>query len=324
MTASSSVRRPGRDAGFTLFDVVPTGAAIGATVHIPDVKALDAAQARELRRAWLKYGVVRIPGQQLDEAQQIAFGRWFGDFQITNPLPNPLTREDLGTARAGLRQAPRDERYPEITVVSNVVRDGQALGGLGDGELVWHSDMSQFAEPPSATIAYGVEIPRGKGNTLFASVAHAAGALPADEFEFLSALSIKHDEVFDAAGLPRRGYDLSLDPSRSPGRVQPMIIEHPETGRPVLFLGRRRHAYVPGLSLQESDALLDRLWAYATEPRFQWAHEWEQGDIAMWDNRSVLHKRESFGDAPRLLRRVVIRGSAPRPYRSAAATADAA
>jgi taurine dioxygenase len=301
---------PRFDPDFTLFGVEPSRAVIGATVHIADIRKLNAVEAAELRRAWLKYQVIRIRGQQIDDADQVAFGRWFGEFQITNPLPNPLARADLGEAQPALRQQPRDDRFPQITVVSNVVKDGLALGGLGDGELSWHSDMCQFAAPPSATIVYGVEIPEGRGRTLFTSLSHAAGDLPPARLRELSELDVKQDEVMDSAGFPRAGYPPITDVTTSPGRAQPLVTRHPETGHPVLFLGRRLYAYLVGLPLADSEALLDTLWAHATQPKFEWAQEWLPGDVVIWDNRSVLHKREPFGaDARRMLRRVVIQGA---------------
>lgn len=314
MLASSS-RALTRDPDFPLFPVEGSGAVIGATVHIPDLKQLNAEQAADLRRAWLKYQVIRIRGQQLDDADQVALGQWFGEFQISNPLPNPLTRADLTGGRPALRQERRDDRFPQITVVSNVVKDGVALGGLGDGELSWHSDMCQFEAPPSATIVYGVEIPSGRGRTFFTSLTHAAEALPADQLRSLCALSVKQDEVMDSAGYARAGYPPVTDVATSPGRAQPLVTRHPETDRPVLFLGRRLHAYVVGFAVDESEKLLDALWAHATQPRFQWAQEWLPGDVVIWDNRSVLHKREPFGaDARRMLRRVVIQGAAAKPF----------
>jgi taurine dioxygenase len=298
-----------RDIEFKLFDVVPFDAPFGATVDIDDVRTLDAAQTADLRRAWLKYQVLCIRRQHLDDAAQVAFGRRFGTLKITNMLPNPLTRKDIPGGRDDLRQAPRDDRFPEITVVSNIIEKNQALGGLGSGELSWHSDMCQFARPPSATVVYGAVIPEGQGGTSFANMALAAEALPEQELRALLALSIKQDEIMDSAGYPRAGYGPVTDVTTSPGYAQPIVTRHPETGRPVLFLGRRLYAHVVGLPLIDSEQLLDRLWAHATQPAFTWTHEWEQGDIVIWDNRAVLHKREPFDAAARrMLRRVVVEG----------------
>src|SRR5690606_5339895 len=123
-------QHPDRDSEFSLLDVVPFDAAFGASVHIDDVRTLNDEQTAELRRVWLKYSVLRIRGQKLDDAALVEFGRRFGDLKITEPLSNPLARADLLGSPAQISQAPRDQRYPEVTIVSNVVENGHALGGL--------------------------------------------------------------------------------------------------------------------------------------------------------------------------------------------------
>ncbi len=299
-------------------EVTPSGAGIGADVVIDDLARLDADAARELRLAWLEHQVVRLRGHRLEADQQLAFARWFGEFQISNPLPNPLARTDLpgvGTPEQ-VRQSVRDERRPQFTVVSNVVEQGVAVGGLGDGELTWHSDMSSFEAPPSATLLQALEVPTQGGRTFFASMERAAAALPEDVLAYWSTLALKHDRIIDAAGYLRPGVERVDDVSLSPGYFHPLVTRHQETGRPVLFLGRRPHAYVAGLPVAESERLLDQIWAHALQPQFQWTQTWQVGDLLIWDNRSVLHRREAFPpDQRRWLRRLVIRGEPVQPYR---------
>ncbi|WP_050462920.1 TauD/TfdA dioxygenase family protein [Herbaspirillum autotrophicum] len=305
------------DAQFQRIEVIPSAGLIGADIRIPDVRLLDAATAQELRQAWLKYEVIRIRGQQLNEDEQITFGRWFGEFQISNPLPSPVTRADLpGIGRPGeVTQAPRAALYPQFTYVSNVIEQGLALGGLGDGELVWHSDMSSFEAPPSATILYAIEVPPTGGRTFFASAVRATAELPASKLEQLAALALKHDKIIDAAGYLRPGAQAVQDVSISPGHLHPLLIRHPETGHPALYLGRRPYAWLSGLAVMQSEALLDELWAHVTQEKFQWVQQWQAGDILIWDNRSLLHRREAFASTDRrLLRRLVIRGEAVIPY----------
>jgi taurine dioxygenase len=99
--------------------------------------------------------------------------------------------------------------------------------------------------------------------------------------------------------------------TRSPGASHPIIRTHPESGRPVLFLGRRRNAYVDGLPLADSEALLDTLWSHATDPAFTWHHHWRAGDLLLWDNRAVLHRRDPFDEsARRIMHRTQIKGTA--------------
>ena len=132
-------------------DVHPCDAPLGAEIRCGDLRALSEGQIAQVRRAWLEHLVVLFRGQSLSDAELIAFGRRFGEKQLSNPLPDPRA-----SAGRGLKQGGRDDRYPEVTVVSNIVEDGIAIGGLGDGELLWHSDMSSYAAPPNQTILYAL------------------------------------------------------------------------------------------------------------------------------------------------------------------------
>jgi taurine dioxygenase len=107
----------------------------------------------------------------------------------------------------------------------------------------------------------------------------------------------------------RRGYEEVSDPRQTPGAHHPLVREDPATGRRALFLGRRPHAYVIGLEPEESDALLDRLWDHATQEKYAWAHQWQPGDLLMWQNLWVLHRRDGFDEnARRILHRTQIKG----------------
>ena len=288
-------------------EIIPTKAALGAEVRCGDVRKLDETGIKAVRQAWLDHLVIVIRGQQLSDADLVAFGRHFGDCQISNPLPSPVANE--GKAK----QAPRDERQPEITIVSNVIENGVAQGGLGDGELVWHSDMSSFEAPPNQTILYSVEVPSGIGKTGFNNMYAALDALPAALRSRIDGLMLKHDATIDAAGYLRKNFQGAPEDIRvSPGAVHPLVRTHPETGRHCLFLGRRSKSYIAGMSVEESEALLDELWRHATQARFEWHHDWKNGDILMWDNRCVMHRRDPFdAKVRRTLHRVVIKGTKP-------------
>ena len=96
----------------------------------------------------------------------------------------------------------------------------------------------------------------------------------------------------------------------APGAWHPAILKHPANGRATLYLGRRRNSYVEGYSRDESDALLEALWAHVTQPRFVYQHVWRLGDLVMWDNRSTMHRRDPFdGEARRIMHRTQIKGS---------------
>src|SRR5262245_57459912 len=237
-------------------EIIAMNAPLGAEVRCGDVRVLTDAQVAEIRVAWLQHLVVTFRGQQLTDADLITFARRFGEFQYSTPLPSPLANEGK------VRQGGADERYPEVTVVSNVVEDGVALGGLGDGDLMWHTDMSSFDAPPNQTILHALEVPAGEGRTGFDNMYLAWDTLPADLRKQVDGLELKHDATIDAAGYVRRRFaDAPADVRSSPGAVHPLVCTHPETGRNCLYLGRRAKAWLVDRSLEESDALLDRLWA---------------------------------------------------------------
>ncbi|PKO54059.1 MAG: taurine catabolism dioxygenase TauD, partial [Betaproteobacteria bacterium HGW-Betaproteobacteria-21] len=80
-----------------------------------------------------------------------------------------------------------------------------------------------------------------------------------------------------------------------------------------LYLGRRLNAYIEGYSVEESDKLLDRLWAHCAKPEFSWTHKWKVGDLLIWDNRCAIHRRDGFdGSERRVMHRTQIKGRAPR------------
>jgi taurine dioxygenase len=136
-------------------------------------------------------------------------------------------------------------------------------------------------------------------------------ALPAPLKQRLANLRIKHDGTYNSGGYIRQGVTPTDDPRESPGAYHPLVCTHPETGRRMLYLGRRRNAYIEGLGVAASEALLDTLWAYAERSEFTWRHRWRVGDLVLWDNRCTMHRRDAFDPASRrIMHRTQIKGSA--------------
>lgn len=297
-------------------NVTESSASLGAEIRCGDLRHIGDRAIADIRRAWLDHLVIVIRNQTLTDADLVAFGQRFGEFQYSTPLSNPLV-----AASKVARQGGAFPDYPEITVVSNVVENDVALGGLGDGEVIWHTDMSSFEAPPDQTILYTLEIPPTGGETIFCNMYEALEKLPDELRRRVDTLELKHDAMIDAAGFirPEFSHLANSDPSETPGAIHPLIRTHPETGRDCLYLGRRSNARLIGLPLEESDALLDRLWRHSTAQAIIWCHDWRLGDVVMWDNRCAMHRREPFDPAARrIMHRVVVKGT--RPYRQSPVT----
>jgi taurine dioxygenase len=201
---------------------------------------------------------------------------------------------------------------PEIYVVSNVVEGGQPIGSLGAGEAVWHTDMSYLPEPPKASLLYALEIPPVGGDTSFCSMYAALDRLPPALRARVANLRLKHDGTYNSGGYVRLGVVETDDPRASPGAAHPVICRHPESGREMLYLGRRRNAWLVGLDLAGSEALLDALWAGIDDPAIAYTHRWRVGDLVLWDNRCTMHRRDAFDPAARrIMHRTQVRGAAP-------------
>jgi taurine dioxygenase len=195
-----------------------------------------------------------------------------------------------------------------MNVISNIKVDGQPIGGLGDGEAIWHADMTYVERPPMASILYALEVPPSGGDTYWANMVLAYETLATELKERIADRRAVHDATYNSAGLMRKGYAEVSDPRKAPGARHPLVRIHPETGRKGLFLGRRRNSYIEGLEIAESERLLDALWAHATQPRFTFRQQWRTGDVVVWDNRCTLHRRDAFDpSARRLLHRTQIK-----------------
>jgi taurine dioxygenase len=278
-------------------EVIPSTKPLGAEIRGLDLREVTDRDFESIYRAWLDHQVLLFRNQQLSDDGLIGFTRRFGELDWA-----PIQE----TGRRFV------EGYPEIYVVSNVMENGQPIGSLGAGEAVWHTDMSYLEDPPKASMLYALEIPREGGNTYFCSMYRAYESLPGKLREAIAKYTLKHDATYNSGGYVRQGTAAVDDPINSPGTYHPLVCTHPETGRRLLYLGRRRNAYIQGLSLSESEALLDEIWSYAAQEAFVWKSVWKIGDLVLWDNRCTMHRRDSFDPgARRIMHRTQIKGSAP-------------
>jgi taurine dioxygenase len=270
-------------------------APLGAEIASVDLsKPLSQDDVETIEETWRERLVVVFRGQRLSDPQLLAFSRNFGE--LDPPGPNPYGE-------------PFNKQHPEINVISNVIENGKPIGNLGDGEAVWHADMTYVDVPPKAAMLHSLEVPPSGGNTYFANMIAAYETLPADLRKAAEGKVAVHDASRNSAGMLRKGYKEVTDVRETVGARHPLVRTNLKTGRRALFLGRRPNAYVLGLEVADSEALLDSLWAHATQPRFAMCHEWQVGDLLMWNNLSVLHRRDPFApESRRVMHRTQIRG----------------
>ena len=169
--------------------------------------------------------------------------------------------------------------------------------------------MSYIADPPKASMLYAIEVPPKGGDTGFVNMYAAYQSLSPELKRRIQTLQLKHDGTYNSGGYVRQGVAAVDDPVNSVGAVHPLVCTHPESGRRALYLGRRRNAYIVGLPLAESEALLDELWSYASRDELTWYNQWRVGDLVLWDNRCTMHRRDPFdSNARRIMHRTQIKG----------------
>ena len=290
------------------------GKHLGAEIAGVDLaQPLDDNAFSQISRAFFDHEVVVFRGQDLTPEQQIAFTRRFGVLE------------------QHVRKESRLPGYPEILVVSNLVKEDGTPIGAQDAGRFWHSDLSYKREPSLLSALYAVEVPvkggKALGDTDFASTTAAYEALPADMKERLAGLKNVHsytyyrnknrqaqlrEEVRGAREVTE--YELSEDQLKAvPDSEAPIVRTHPVTGRKGLFINEAHTSHIAGLPRPEADALLKEICAHIVKPEFQYRHHWRPGDLLMWDNVAVQHKATFNYALPlrRLMYRTTVRGSVP-------------
>src|SRR5688572_33313469 len=171
---------------------------VGAEIRGVDLARANESDIAAIRQAWYRHDVLVFRSQKLSDDDLLAFSRHFGTL---DPPPNQ---------GAGKKSPPG---YPQIYIVSNVLDEqGEPIGALGDGEALWHTDMSYAAQPPDASMLYSLEIPARGGDTWFSSMKAALAKMPKTLLERIRNLDIKHDGTYDSGGYVRKGLKASSDP----------------------------------------------------------------------------------------------------------------
>lgn len=269
--------------------VKPLDAPLGAEIGGFDIDAIDDGTAEEIRQAWYRYQVLIVRNDKiLSDDSLVNFGRCFGGIE------NARKRSPLASR-------------PEIMVISNIRRDGEALGALPDGELSFHYDRVHQEKPNKAGVLHAVEIPSRGGDTRFGNMYFAYEALAPDMQRRLEGLKALNTYEYGTTTPGAKHLSES-----APTAVHPVVRTIPETGRKALYVSRLMTDRIAGLPEAESRALLEQLSDHCEQPQFIYTHRWRVGDLLIWDNRCVTHARTDFpANERRLLKRVTVGDTLP-------------
>lgn len=271
----------------------PLSHALGAQISGVDLRQpMDDATFRQIYQAFLDHCVLLFRGQKLTREQHIAFGRRFGELQLTPPHRIAHMAPDhpelvLVTNKPKAAPAPADERYQ------------------GEG---WHSDRSFVASPAKASLLRAVTLPSLGGDTMFSNGYRAYDTLSAGMKQLLAGLHGVHVQE-DSRTIDRSTPERMAASLRLTRAAHPIVRTHPDSGRKALFLAFRIKKF-DGMSRDESAPLLKFLMEHATRPHFVYRHVWQNDDLVIWDNRCTMHNAVNDYDPAQVrhLERVTVKG----------------
>ena len=276
--------------------LAPTGKTLGATVEGADLsRELSQADFATLLRGLGTHGVLCFPRQSIDAPALKRFSERFGGLQVS--LTGDYT----------------DPETPEVMILSNVVENGKPIG-LADAGQDWHTDMSYNNLIGFTNVLYGIRIPHrdGKalGNTVFANMHAAYDDLSEELKQRLDGMTASHDFNKFWEEMRRRPGSTrpALTPeqrAKRPAATHPVFMTHPITGRKVLYCNPGYVTRINEMDEAESDRVLEHLFEHQLQPKYQYAHNWTEGDVLMWDHIGTLHNAiPDYGpDEHRLIKR---------------------
>jgi taurine dioxygenase len=278
-------------------DVRPMTKHIGAEIHGIDLREKpDAATVAAIYQAWLDHLVLVFPGQKLDQEDLIRVTGFFGQI---GKLSRPPKYFPKGYSSL----------LPGIMLISNIRENGEPIGALPDGEMMFHHDMIHHEVPSKATLLYSVEIPSTGGNTLFASSYAAYDTLDPEIRQKLEGRRALHHYNYGSTikGDGRGTVAFSE-------QTHPVFRTHDDTGRKAVYVNRLMTVKVVDMPDDESDRLLNAVYDHAEKREFVYEHVWRVGDLLLWDNRCSSHARTDFPSTERrLMFRTTVEGNL-RPY----------
>ena len=284
-------------------EVLPQSGWTGAEILGVDLRApLPAEHIETIKKALLRWKVVFFRDQFLNHAQQIAFGRQFGEVTPGHPYEGDV--------------APKG--YPEIHTVSPQAYDQRygkgyhkQVGANGPG---WHADVTPLINPPAYSILRAESVPPYSGDTQFTNVAAAYAGLSEPLRTLIDGLRAEHrfgSSVNAQLSTEKIG---DLVRSRPLASIHPVVRVHPESGERVIYVNPSFTKHIIGLSPRESRHLLDLLFEQVSQPEYTARFRWAPGSVAFWDNRASLHlapRDFEHLDFERILHRITLVGDVP-------------
>jgi alpha-ketoglutarate-dependent taurine dioxygenase len=254
--------------------IAPAAASLGAVVTDVDLRQLDEATWETLHAAFHQHGVLVFPGQHLTAEAQTAFARRFGPIEVLVPGQTAIS---LSNQKPGGGLLADDEGPMKYLI----------------GNEGWHTDSSYMPVSAKASILSAQVAPSRGGQTEWADMRAAYDALDDDRRARIAGLCAHHSLLHSQAKIGHEAESGGYGLDDGPPPLRPLVKIHPVTGRPSLFIGR--HAYgIPELAAEESETLLAELLAFACQPPRVYRHDWTAGDVAVWDNRCLLHRARPY------------------------------
>ena len=281
----------------TRLDVVPLTQHIGAEIRGIDLhEKPDEETIAAIHQAWLDHLVIIFPGQKLSQEDLVRVTHYFGE-QAQHSRPAKYFPKGYSSL------------LPGIMLISNIRENGEPIGALPDGEMMFHHDMIHVEVPSKATLLYSVEIPSSGGNTLFASGYAAYDTLdPAIRDRLEGRLAEHHYNYGSTQKGDSRGTEAFGE------CVHPVFRTHEETAKKAVYVNRLMTAGIVDMPQEENEPLLNAVFDHAEKPEFVYEHVWRVGDLMLWDNRCSSHARTDFPSTERrLMLRTTVKGTV-RPY----------
>lgn len=276
----------------TKLEIIPLSKHIGAEIRGIDLREKpDDATRKAIYQAWLDHLVIVFRGQTLTQEDLVRVTGYYGDI---GPVHRPAKYFPKGF----------DKILPNILLITNIRENGEPIGALPDGEMMFHHDMLHAEIPHNGTFLYSVEIPDQGGETLFASGYAAYETLDPAIKSKLEGRRAKHHYNY---GSVQKGDGKGTEAFSE--SVHPVFRTHDETGRKAIYVNRLMTVGIEGMSDEEAQPLLNAIYDHMEKEEFLYEHKWQLGDLLLWDNRCSSHARRDFpSDQRRLMIRTTVKG----------------